>query len=79
MTLPNAELYKDYSILKMETEDSEIKSFLFSLGCFSGEKITVISKKKNSLVIAVKDGRYSIDTNLAMSIKVGEIIADEEC
>ena len=79
MNLSDAEIKIDYEILNIETDDTEMKSFLFTLGCFSGEKITVISKKKNSLVIAVKDGRYSIDTNLAMSIKVGEIIADEEC
>jgi ferrous iron transport protein A len=49
--------------------DSEMESFLFSLGCYSGEKITVVDKKRN-LVVAIKDARYNIDPELAAAIKI---------
>ena len=70
MTLKNAELLKDYTILEIKTDDSELDAFLFSLGCYSGEPITVISRNKNNLVVSIKDGRYSIDSYLADAIIV---------
>lgn len=70
MTLNSADILKDYKIVSVLTEDDELTSFLFSLGCYNGENITIIKKTKSNLVIALKDGRYSIDTELAKLIIV---------
>ena len=68
MTLNDAELGKEYVITEINTGgDDEMESFLFSLGCYSGEKITVVDKKKN-LVVSIKDARYNIDSELAGAI-----------
>ncbi|MCR5404647.1 MAG: ferrous iron transport protein A [Butyrivibrio sp.] len=70
MTLNEAELGREYVISSIDTSgDSEMESFLFSLGCYSGEKITVVDKKRN-LVVAIKDGRYNIDPELANAIHI---------
>ena len=68
MTLRAAEEGKEYIIKAIETDDEEFNSFLFSLGCFSGESITVIKKRRSGCVVAIKDGRYSIDNALADAI-----------
>ena len=70
MDLTKAEEGKQYTIARIETEDEELDSFLFSLGCYSGEPITVISHRRESCTIAVKDGRYSIDFSLAAAIQI---------
>ena len=70
MDLINAEIGKEYTIRQVETQDEEMNAFLFSLGCYDGEKITVISRRFSGLVIAVKDARYNIDKNLARAILV---------
>lgn len=70
MTLQNAEKGKEYVIKSIETRDEELNSFLFSLGCYAGEPITIITKRKSGCVIAIKDGRYHIDAALAGSIAV---------
>lgn len=70
MTLKNAELGQEYIIKNILTEDEELDSFLFSLGCYRGEPITVISRQRGSCVVSIKDGRYSIDNDLAESITV---------
>ncbi len=70
MTLRNAEPGRDYIIRSIETEDEEMDAFLFSLGCYSGESITVISHLKGSCVVSVKDGRYNIDNQLAEAIVI---------
>jgi len=70
MTLREAEEGKEYIINKLETGDEELDSFLFSLGCYSGEPITVVSHKKNACVVSIKDGRYTIDKQLAEVIFV---------
>ncbi|MCR5202613.1 MAG: ferrous iron transport protein A [Lachnospiraceae bacterium] len=70
MNLNDAELGKDYIIKAVNTEgDEEMESFLFSLGCYSGESITVVSKKRN-LVVSIKDARYNIDPELATAIEI---------
>ncbi|MCR5587114.1 MAG: ferrous iron transport protein A [Lachnospiraceae bacterium] len=70
MTLNDAELGKDYIIKAVNTDgDDEMESFLFSLGCYSGEPIRVIDKKKN-LVVSIKDARYNIDPELASAIEI---------
>ena len=70
MTLKHAAEGTEYIIQQIETDDEELNAFLFSLGCYSGEPITVVSRKKNNCVISIKDGRYSIDNELADAIIV---------
>ena len=70
MTLREAQEGTEYIIQAIETEDEELNSFLFSLGCYSGEPITVISRRRGGCVIAVKDGRYNIDEQLAEAILI---------
>lgn len=70
MDLSLAEVGKEYVIKNIETEDEELNSFLFSLGCYTGESITVISHLKKSCVVAIKDARYNIDIELARAIKI---------
>mgnify|MGYP003431110468 CR=1 FL=1 len=66
--LPDKMEGKEYIIKKIETDDEELNSFLFSLGCYSGEPITVISHLKGGCVVSIKDGRYNIDKQLAEAI-----------
>lgn len=58
----------EYVINKIETDDEELNAFLFSLGCYSGERITVVRHLKGGCVVAIKDGRYNIDNQLAQAI-----------
>ena len=68
MNLLLAEEGKEYIIQQIETDDEELDAFLFSLGCYSGEPITVISQQKGGCVVSIKDGRYNIDNQLAEAI-----------
>jgi len=68
MTLKDAIEGKEYIIQRIETDDNDLDAFLLSLGCYSGESITVISHLKSSCTIAIKDGRYNIDKQLAEAI-----------
>ena len=70
MNLMTALEGKEYIIQRIETEDEELDAFLFSLGCYSGEPITVVSRRRGSCVVAIKDGRYNIDRHLAEAIQV---------
>ena len=70
MNLRNAIEGKKYIIQRIETDDEELDSFLFSLGCYSGEGITVISHLKGCSIVSIKDGKYSIDKQLAEAIIV---------
>ena len=70
MTLRSAEIGKEYIIRAIETDDEELDAFLFSLGCYSGEPITVVSRRRGSCVVSIKDGRYNIDDQLAEAILV---------
>lgn len=70
MTLLEAAEEKEYIIKAIDTDDEELNAFLFSLGCYSGEPITVVSRKKKNLVISVKDARYNIDNELAKAISI---------
>ncbi len=70
MTLLTAETGKEYIIRGIETHDEELDAFLFSLGCYSGEPITVVSRKRFGCVVAIKDGRYNIDNQLADAIQI---------
>lgn len=64
---------KEYRVTEIKSEDSELESFLFSLGCYEGEVVTLISILGETYVINIKDGRYSIDKELAVAIKVEAI------
>ena len=70
MNLLNAEEGKVYTVQGIETDDEELNAFLFSLGCYSGETITVISRLKGGCVVSIKDGRYHIDNQLAEAILI---------
>ena len=70
MDLMQAEIGKEYTVSRINTNDEELDAFLFSLGCYSGEPITVVSRKRRHCVIAVKDSRYNIDRELAQAIMV---------
>ena len=70
MNLSTAEEGKEYIIQRIETDDEELDAFLFSLGCYSGEPITVVSHRKGGCVVSIKDGRYNIDKELAKAIIV---------
>ncbi len=70
MTLKDAIEGKEYIISKIETDDEELDAFLFSLGCYSGEAITVVSHLKGGCTVSIKDGRYNIDNQLAEAIIV---------
>ena len=71
MNLREAEEGREYVIESILTDDEELNAFLFSLGCYSGEPITVVKRRKSGCVISVKDGRYNIDSELAEAIIVG--------
>lgn len=68
MTLKDAVDGKEYIIERIDTDDEELDAFLFSLGCYSGEPITVISHLKGGCIVSIKDGRYNIDNQLAEAI-----------
>ena len=70
MNLKFAEEGKEYIVQRIETYDEELDAFLFSLGCYAGEKITVISQKRGGCIVSIKDSRYSIDNQLAEAISV---------
>ena len=70
MNLFNVPVGQEFIIQRVDTDDEELNAFLFSLGCYSGEPVTVVSRRRGTCVISVKDGRYSIDHQLAQSIIV---------
>jgi len=70
MTLLQAQEGTEYIIKAIETDDEEMDSFLFSLGCYSGEPITVVSHLRGGCVVSIKDGRYTIDKQLAEAIRI---------
>ena len=72
MNLYEAEEEKEYIIKSIESGDEELEAFLFSLGCYSGEPITVISRRRSGCTVSVKDGRYNFDSQLARLIFVEE-------
>ena len=68
MNLSCAEEDKEYTVKRIETDDEELDSFLFSLGCYAGEPITVISRRRGGCTVSIKDARYNIDNQLAAAI-----------
>ena len=70
MNLKTAQEGKEYIIQCIETDDEELNAFLFSLGCYTGEPITVVSRRRGGCTVSIKDGRYNIDDQLAEAIQV---------
>ena len=70
MTLRDAEEGKEYIIQQIKTDDEELNAFLFSLGCYEGETITVVAHRRSGCTVSIKDGRYSIDLKLAEAIVI---------
>ena len=70
MTLMDANIGEEYIIKNIATDDEELNSFLFSLGCYSGEPITVVSRKRRNCTVSIKDARYNIDNELAAAISI---------
>ena len=70
MTLRECTEGEEYVISSINTDDEELNAFLFSLGCYSGEPITVVAMRKSGCTVSIKDGRYSIDKALAEAINV---------
>ena len=70
MNLTDAQLGQEYIVKEIQTDDEELNAFLFTLGCYSGEPITVISRLKGGCVVSIKDGRYNSDNQLAAAIIV---------
>lgn len=70
MNLSEAQIGEEYIIKEIQTDDDELNAFLFSLGCYSGEPITVVSRMRAGCVVSIKDGRYTIDNQLAEAIIV---------
>ena len=70
MDLRNAEIGVEFIVREIVTDDEEMDAFLFTLGCYAGEPITVISKLKGGCVVSIKDGRYTIDNQLAEAIRI---------
>ena len=70
MNLTKAMAGEEYIIRDIVTDDEELDAFLFSLGCYSGEPITVIKHLKGGCVVSIKDGRYNIDNDLAEAIAI---------
>ena len=70
MNLTNAQEGQEYIIRAIDTDDEELNAFLFSLGCYSGEPITVIKHRRGGCTVSIKDGRYNIDNQLAAAILI---------
>ena len=70
MNLRDAEEGKEYIVERIETGDEELDAFLFSLGCYSGEPITVIAHRRGGMTVSIKDGRYNLDLALGEAIYI---------
>ena len=70
MNLLQAQAGKEYIVRSLETDDEEVDAFLFSLGCYSGEPITVVSHLRGGCIVSIKDGRYTVDKALAAAILI---------
>ena len=70
MTLKGAIEGREYTIRQINTDDEELNAFLFSLGCYVGEAITVVAHRKSGCTVSIKDARYNIDNHLAEAIRI---------
>ncbi len=74
MTLAEAKTGITYKVKALHTGDHEMEAFLFTLGCYEGEEVVVVLTISGNLTIAIRDGRYSVDRNLAKAIEVEEVV-----
>ena len=79
MNLLDAAEGTEYIVKDIVTEDEELNGFLFSLGCYSGEPITVVSHRKGGCVVSIKDGRYNMDRDLAQAIMICPVGMHADC
>lgn len=70
MNLSEAEIGKEYIVKAIDTDDEELNDFLFTLGCYEGEPVTIVAKNAGGHVLAIKNGRYTVDKELAAAILV---------
>ena len=70
MNLTEAQVGVEYIIKDIQTDDEELDGFLFTLGCYGGEPITVVAFRRGGCVVSIKDGRYTIDNQLAAAIQI---------
>ena len=70
MSLNSAVQGKEYIVRGLHTDDAELEAFLFSLGCYTGEPVTVVARRRGGCVVSIKDGRYTIDQQLAQAIEI---------
>ena len=70
MNLLDGNIGEEYIIKDIQTDDEELNAFLYSLGCYSGEAITMVARRRGGCVVSIKDGRYSIDNELAEAISI---------
>lgn len=70
MDLRDAVIGRTYTVREVKTGDEELEKFLFRLGCYSGEPVTVVSRLKSGCVVSIKDGRYNIDDGIAEAIRI---------
>jgi ferrous iron transport protein A len=70
MNLMQAQEGREYLVQRIAAEDEGLEAFLFSLGCYAGEPITVVTRRRSGCTVAIKDGRYHIDNQLAEAILV---------
>ena len=70
MNLKDANEGEEYIVKEVVTDDEELNAFLLSLGCYAGEKITVVTQLKDGCVVSIKDGRYNIDNQIATAINI---------
>ena len=70
MDLTQAQTGKQYIVQQIHTNDAELNAFLFSLGCYSGQPITVVSRQKSNCIVLIKQARYSVDSQLAKAILI---------
>ena len=76
MTLRSAQIGREYAVAELSTQDRELEQFLFRLGCYTGEPVTVISRRKHSLTVAIKYSRYNMDNQLAEAIFVCDAVSN---
>ncbi len=70
MTLAEATIGQEYVVLSVQTQDEEVERFLFTLGCYEGEPVTVVSHMSRGYVVSIKEGRYTFDKNLASTVMI---------
>jgi len=70
MALAKGKLNTTYTVQSVNTDQEDLREFLFTLGCYPGEKVTIISKLASNYIVNIKDARYSIDEDLANAIMV---------